>query len=705
MTLYIITLYLHNDALTICIMRIRCFFTLCFFSLFCVACSFFLEDEETESSEELNNYEIVVADITSLTDKADLFIAGKDGSFIMFDGDNGKGNSVLHFGTSIENKPEMNMTIILNEDGFPKMISYQDYQIIIDNLDNDRADLLFIKGNESPVYAYDVEIPENLPFELSQTRAWYDPWVYSITGFDWSNWDEHQIKALFPFLLKLVSFGLNAFEAVSGNPLAIASLYYTVISEFDKSANGYDDSVVSFSNSVFSITDSAWQGSFKFGSVGLSVVADGLNSWADYLFKTMGEYEEDLSYALQYKDYQIQMEPGDQYSTGSRNQIIINCGPSKGVYYVNIKTKSFWTLEYDDNGWCSAGKNVKDDGTDNIVVAVSENTEAEDRSCLIHVRTAGHGDAPDASLYQGTIVVQQSKSDSYFTLSRTSLAFTSEGGNEEVQIVNKSSDIDYWIVWSESAWCSVTKQEGKESFVVSVDKHDGKRDDIGYVYVSAYSKNKPYLPYTVSVKVSQETKTYGCPDANHPHAIDLGLSVKWACCDVGASTPDGKGDLFAWGETKPKSVYERENYKWITTESGPILYTKYCTNPSYAFNNLADNKTTLESSDDAASVNWGGGWRMPTNEEFEELKTNCTWTKSWQYGGGKLTGPNGNSIVLQNQTLAGHTRFFTYGFTHICYWTSTLYTTPASSWSIEQTCAYGFFPEYRDVGMAVRPVQ
>ena len=109
--------------------------------------------------------------------------------------------------------------------------------------------------------------------------------------------------------------------------------------------------------------------------------------------------------------------------------------------------------------------------------------------------------------------------------------------------------------------------------------------------------------------------------------VDLGLSVRWATCNVGASNPSDYGNYYAWGETKTKSSYTADNSRTYEVSmsdiSGNIRY-------------------------DAATANWGGGWRMPTKEEFEELLDKCNWQWSSQGGrnGYKVTGPNGNSIFL-----------------------------------------------------------
>ena len=125
----------------------------------------------------------------------------------------------------------------------------------------------------------------------------------------------------------------------------------------------------------------------------------------------------------------------------------------------------------------------------------------------------------------------------------------------------------------------------------------------------------------------------------------------WATCNVGAMYPEHKGCCFAWGETEHKSNFEWSNYKWaITNDEGSYSLTKYGRN---------DQQTTLLPEDDAATVNWGSDWRMPTKEEIQELLDNCIGVDS--DGGIRFTGPNGNSVFFPHTTN---------GFSHTFIWSS-----------------------------------
>ena len=133
--------------------------------------------------------------------------------------------------------------------------------------------------------------------------------------------------------------------------------------------------------------------------------------------------------------------------------------------------------------------------------------------------------------------------------------------------------------------------------------------------------------------------------------VDLGLpsGTLWATCNVGANSPEEYGDFFAWGETEPKEKYSESNYKWYSgywyNHSRSI--TKYCTNSEYGYNGFVDNKTELDPEDDAAYVNWGPAWRMPSIEQIDEL-SDCSaqWTQVNGVNGQLITGPNGNTLFL-----------------------------------------------------------
>lgn len=159
--------------------------------------------------------------------------------------------------------------------------------------------------------------------------------------------------------------------------------------------------------------------------------------------------------------------------------------------------------------------------------------------------------------------------------------------------------------------------------------------------------------------------------ASNYKAIDLGLpsGTLWADRNVGADAPEAYGDYFAWGEVTPKTEYNWSTYKWCNGSSSSM--TKYCTKSFYG---TVDGKTVLDLEDDAAYVNMGAEWRMPTIAEQEELLINCTWTWTTQNGvcGRKVTGPNGNSIFLPAVGYRSNGSLYDAG-SYGDYWSSSLY--------------------------------
>ena len=200
--------------------------------------------------------------------------------------------------------------------------------------------------------------------------------------------------------------------------------------------------------------------------------------------------------------------------------------------------------------------------------------------------------------------------------------------------------------------------------------------------------------------------TTGCSanrEKGHEY-VDLGLSVKWASCNVGATAPEDYGNYYAWGEVLPKPDYSWATYKYSNGTYNSM--TKYCTKSSHG---TVDNKTTLEAMDDAATYNWGGSWRMPTNAEWTELREQCTWTWTSRNGvdGYEVKSKtNGNSIFLP---AAGYRSYADLGGagSNGIYWSSSL--DESDPYLARYVLFYsGYVPmkniECRNCGLSVRPV-
>ena len=211
--------------------------------------------------------------------------------------------------------------------------------------------------------------------------------------------------------------------------------------------------------------------------------------------------------------------------------------------------------------------------------------------------------------------------------------------------------------------------EGKGSFESDI---SGLTESTTY-YVRAYATNEYGTGY------GEEKSFTTLLSINGYDWVDLGLpsGLKWATCNVGAATPEGYGNYYAWGETTTKALYYQSN---------SITYGQQ-------ISDISGNATY-----DAARANWGGTWRMPTKAEMQELENNCTWTWTRQSGvyGYRVTGSNGNSIFLPAAGYCDGSSRYSVGENGY-YWSSTPYESGTNG-------AYylGFISGRHDVDWSVR---
>ena len=262
--------------------------------------------------------------------------------------------------------------------------------------------------------------------------------------------------------------------------------------------------------------------------------------------------------------------------------------------------------------------------------------------------------------------------EDYSVLSDIGLKIVDKESYREVENVFKH-------IWTENNEINI-KIEGKIPFKYF--DESGKT----LLYISPYGKSGEKFVYGELCEYIISLSDGLCPDDNHPHMIDLGLpsGVKWACCNVGATSPEEYGDYFAWGETTPQSEYTYGNCKTNGKNIGDISG-----NPEY----------------DAATANWGGSWRMPTRADMHELMVNCTWTLTTQNGvkGFKVTGSNSNSIFLPAAGASDGSSLYDAG-NFGTYWSSTPYESDTYFAYFLSFCHPICAWQYRCCGFSVRPV-
>ena len=333
----------------------------------------------------------------------------------------------------------------------------------------------------------------------------------------------------------------------------------------------------------------------------------------------------------------------------------------------------YWYISY-DNGttWTQLGKATGEDGKDG-----ADGEDGQDGQNGSDGKDGQDGD----SMFQS---VTQDENYVYFTLADGTIIKIAKASEEEqpnsefMFIVTYNANGGEGTMKPDTFYYGVSKQLSKIKYTKSLyyfTKWNTKADGSGIPY-----KDSQTLMISKNITLyAQWEKALGEPS----EMVDLGLSVKWATCNVGAVTPEEYGDYFAWGETKPKSSYNSSTYS-------------YSSNPS-----------VLPLSKDAARVNWGGTWRMPTQAELQELRNNCTWTWTTQNGvkGNKVTSmSNGNSIFLP---AAGYRddSSLEYAGRNGYYWSSMLHTTYNSDAFYLSTSSNQYITNMeRNLGLLIRPV-
>ena len=193
---------------------------------------------------------------------------------------------------------------------------------------------------------------------------------------------------------------------------------------------------------------------------------------------------------------------------------------------------------------------------------------------------------------------------------------------------------------------------------------------------------------------------------------DLGLpsGLLWASCNIGATAPEEYGNYYAWGETTTKTTYNWSTYKYANGSNSTL--TKYCDNSKYGQDGFTDTLTTLEAADDAATQNWSGNWRMPTDGEWQELIDNCTWSWISNYNSTSIAGyqvvskNNGNRIFLPAAGCRYGVGLY-YAGSSGYYWSSSLLSTYCPYYAMDvhfNSDNHGTSFDNRYYGQSVRPV-
>ena len=271
-----------------------------------------------------------------------------------------------------------------------------------------------------------------------------------------------------------------------------------------------------------------------------------------------------------------------------------------------------------------------------------------------------------------------------FTLSETSITLQPDETKTLTATVLPADADNKALAWTSS-----------DEAVVEVNKNGRIIANANDTYVITYSATDGS---GVKAECQMTVTSDNLGTINGRDYVDLGLpsGTKWATCNVGASSPEEYGDYFAWGETEPKDTYNWDTY--FDSDDDGDTFNKYNNNGGL---------TELLPEDDAAAVNWGGSWRMPTKAQQDELREYCTreWTTLNGVNGTLVTGPNGNTIFLPAAGLRWYDDFGS-GVSYGYYWSSSLY--PDNDYLAYylsfDSGGWGWGGDNRGSGRSVRPV-
>ena len=388
--------------------------------------------------------------------------------------------------------------------------------------------------------------------------------------------------------------------------------------------------------------------------------------------------------ALSYYTHQSALATG---ITLSATTLSINSNSSEQLIATLTPETAFGTIM-----WSSSDESVATVDANGVVSGVTGGT------CTITAKISG-------SLKTATCTVTVAQMVTSIVLSQTDIILELDEFVRLTATVLPDNAANKALTWSSSNPDAAPVRNGR------VDAYD-----YGTAIITCEAADGSGVVATCMVLIVEDKSNYDGMLNGHIY-VDLGLpsGTLWATCNIGATSPEDYGDYFAWGETEGylegKTTFTFNTYKWCNGSYKTM--TKYCSNSSYGNNGFTDNLTELELEDDAAYINWGSGWRMPSIEQCEELSNSSNTTTEWttQNGvNGRLitSRTNGKSIFLPAAGTHNVFSLFDYVGSNGGCWSRTLNTTVYSYEARHLNFNSGNVSasaSERDYGRSVRPVR
>lgn len=446
--------------------------------------------QPSQDENEEDNNTVAMINLSDVTESADFIMLCKDGNYIMgnFNAENGYGLFMVDFGVG---EQQEELTIMVNPEGIPEMLSYKKTTFVIRNITDKDFDFATIDSQGNITYYWDIPYDfgdtdsrsiESLVWTFTQPfKKWYEQTAGGIRNF---TWDEHTRKMIGPYLLKVTAFADIAISCrKKPNPAPFLSAIQAAINEGYKSglwnvktASWFDDSINAINDLNIKWENEQWN--FKFRPKGVIEqiidISGRLNDCGDKLLYKKSHYKPEMDPIFDAEEWQIKVSP-----------TVIEAGPDAATYSVDVSSKAQWKVE-SNASWCKVSRQGNQ-----AIVKVDAYQGTETRSCNVEITTQTY--TPEISPATFAVVQQ----GILFELSESKLSFKPEGSTRGIYVYT-NSNITSWEITAKPDWVDKI-DKAPNSFFIDVGENNTGETRSGLLTVTGYINNGTWIDRTVEL--------------------------------------------------------------------------------------------------------------------------------------------------------------------------------------------------------------
>lgn len=446
--------------------------------------------QPSQDENEEDNNTVAMINLSDVTESADFIMLCKDGNYIMgnFNAENGYGLLMVDFGVG---EQQEELTIMVNPEGIPEMLSYKETTFVIRNITDKDFDFATIDSQGNITYYWDIPYDfgdtdsrsiESLVWTFTQPfKKWYEQTAGGIRNF---TWDEHTRRMIGPYLLKVTAFADIAISCrKKPNPAPFLSAIQAAINEGYKSglwnvktASWFDDSINAINDLNIKWENEQWN--FKFRPKGIIEqiidISGRLNDCGDKLLYKKSHYKPEMDPIFDAEEWQIKVSP-----------TVIEAGPDAATYSVDVSSKAQWKVE-SNASWCKVSRQGNQ-----AIVKVDAYQGTETRSCNVEITTQTY--TPEISPATFAVVQQ----GILFELSESKLSFKPEGSTRGIYVYT-NSNITSWEITAKPDWVDKI-DKAPNSFFIDVGENNTGETRSGLLTVTGYINNGTWIDRTVEL--------------------------------------------------------------------------------------------------------------------------------------------------------------------------------------------------------------